>query len=87
VAIANAVNRVAREGNVEMSVKATRTYQTNSKIVEGEASLLEEFYRAKGVDIHQPMPKTIRWVTLEEKNRQHEEWHRELEEFLRSRSK
>jgi len=47
--------------------------------------LLSEFYRERGVDIDQPMEKTIRLRSFAEKNREHEEWHRDFERFLRDR--
>jgi acyl-CoA reductase-like NAD-dependent aldehyde dehydrogenase len=43
--------------------------------------VLREFYRERGLDIDQPMVKTIRFRSLEEKNIEHEEWHRDFERF------
>lgn len=43
--------------------------------------VLREFYRERGLDIDQPMVKTIRFRILEEKNIEHEEWHRDFERF------
>jgi pyruvate/2-oxoglutarate dehydrogenase complex dihydrolipoamide acyltransferase (E2) component len=47
--------------------------------------VLRAFYLERGIDIDQPMVKTIRFGTFEEKNREHEEWHRDFERFHASR--
>jgi len=49
---------------------------------EANKELLREFYRLRGIDMDQPVERTIRRVTLEEMNQQHEEWHRSFEQFL-----
>jgi hypothetical protein len=50
-----------------------------------QQSLLRAFYQSKGIDIHLPQKKSIRCVTLDEKNREHEEWHAEFERFQHAR--
>jgi len=47
--------------------------------------VLRAFYRGRGIDMDQPVPRTIRFSTLEEKNRESEEWHRDFERFHASR--
>jgi len=47
--------------------------------------LLREFYSERGIDIDQPMEKAVRLGTFAEKNREHNEWHRDFERFLRDR--
>jgi hypothetical protein len=47
--------------------------------------VLRAFYHERGIDMDQPVPRTIRFSTLEEKNREHEEWHRDFERFHASR--
>jgi len=47
--------------------------------------LMREFCRWRGIDVDKPMDKTPRRITWEEKNRDHEEWHRAFEFFLKSR--
>lgn len=49
--------------------------------VEAYQRLTREFYRSLGIDLEAPMDKTVRWITLEEKNRDGEQWHRAYEEW------
>ena len=44
-----------------------------------EIDLMRAFYRERGLDIDQPMVRAVRFRTLEEKNIEHEEWHRAFE--------
>jgi hypothetical protein len=51
-----------------------------------DRQLLREFYRLQGKDIVAPMDKSVfRRTTLEEKNRDHEEWHAAFDRFLQDR--
>jgi hypothetical protein len=56
-----------------------------SERAEANEQLLREFCRWRGIDLDKPMDKTIRRITWEEKNRQHEEWHSAYELFHASR--
>jgi hypothetical protein len=50
-----------------------------------QVALLRAFCESRGIDLDKPMDKTIKRLTLDEKNRQHQEWHCEFEKFLSAR--
>ncbi len=52
---------------------------------QADLELMRAFYRERGLDIDQPMVRTIRFRNLEEKNIEHEEWHRAFERFHETR--
>ena len=52
---------------------------------QADLELMGAFYRERGLAIDTPMERTIRPITLEEMNLEHEEWHRDFARFHASR--
>ena len=66
---------------------AARRYWSDKSITDkmrANARLVVEVYRWAGVDVDKPMDKTIRFVSVDEKNRQHEEAHQLYQRFRES---
>ena len=66
---------------------AARRYWSDKSItdkMQANARLTMEVYRWAGVDVDKPMDKTIRFVSLDEKNRQHDEAQQLYQRFRES---
>ena len=71
----------------EIDEFAARRYWADKSITDkmrANARLVVEVYRWAGVDVDKPMDKTIRFVSMDEKNRQNEEAHQLYQRFRES---
>ncbi len=66
---------------------AARLYWSDKSITDkmrANARLTVAVYRWDGVDVDKPMDKTIRFVSMDERNRQHDEAHELYQRFRES---
>ena len=71
----------------EMDELAARRYwadKSSTDKMRANARLTMEVYRWAGVDVDKPMDKTIRFGSMDEKNRQHEEAEQLYQRFRES---
>jgi hypothetical protein len=81
------VKRLFAPFDNETDELAACRYWSDKSIAEkmrANARLTVEVYRWAGVDVDMPMDKTIRFVSMDEKNRQHEEAQQLCQRFRES---